>query len=405
MAIEQIKRMIETEAGFNYLINDSKIFNLLISSLFEEDEVMASELVSSTIIKLCETWGQRTAIFLWPPKKESIFTTYVSESKGIILIRLLNLFSSISTLSFDWFNIMDQQGYFKIVVDQLYNEDILMRMNVLQIIGIIYQTDEAVSSMKKYTLTNKLLDLIKENDSGLNQMLQSQIITLFGQIAGRNSFSFKTILLDHIEFFQILHKFLSHNDDEMVQSTIFCISKLFCNRQGLEYLLMENYSNLIADFLDYINSSNAEMRASVFNALSLIMGNDWTKEIEPMDDILHLIFKKIGPSPIQIIFKNLKQPVVELKYSVLNFLKSISKYSWGLLEIVMLPELLNWILDRSKETSKKGLELKYQVINSLLIHPQSKEILGVTNYYNLNEYKKLGIFFTKAQNTTLVKEK
>lgn len=407
MALKQLQRCANEERGFNFLTQNAVLFDAMLAPFFDEEHIGGYEIVNKTLVTMGRHFPVQTVQLLFSEgsKYATHFDHVLTSSSETIRIRLLELFGSLSTLSADWFALMEGKGYVGRIFDELDTEDLLARLNAFQLLGKVCSSDLGMNMMNHKGVPQKLLNMLDLDDSGLNGIVLSNAITLVGEMAAMNDNSFTILIAQNPRFMTALHQHIEHDNDEVAQSVLFAIARIASTPAGIAFILQEQYAAVVRDWLEFGHSSNAEMRGTTFYTLSLIL--DRLAKVAGTADMAHAIYDRLGfadyPS-IEVLNKNLTGGMSELKYAALTLLKSTLLYAWGLEDLVRFNGLTDWLLNRSTENLKKGHELKYEVIKQAIEYPDAKALLGLNNYHNFLEYVKLGVYYQKAEAATAIKD-
>jgi hypothetical protein len=300
---------------------------------------------------------------------------------------------------------MNTRGYVAKIFDELDNEDLLARLSAFQLLGKICSSTRGLNEMKANDVPQKLLAMLDLDSSGLNGIVLSNCVTLIGEIAAANSDSFSILIGSHPAFVPALSAHLEHENDEVVQAIIFALSRICCTPEGLAFLLQDTYKNTVRDWLEYGHSSNAEMKATVFYSLANVLQR--IHAVDSTSTNVRTLYSRLGftdyPS-IEVINKSLSGALSELKYAALTLLKETVKFDWGIEEFIRFQGLSDWMTNRSTENTKKGHELKYEVLHTAIQHPQAKTLLGLNNFHVFLEYIKLGVYYQRAEHAVKIRD-
>lgn len=409
MALRQLQRCASRADGIAFLLANSSLLNHMLASLFDDDEIGPYEIVEKTIIAMAKHFEGQTMTYFFPggldASKPSAFDERLQNGSETIRIRILDLFASISALSSAWFDLLEGRGYIAKLFGELDEEDLLARLSAFQLLGKVCSSTKGLEAMRKYQVPQKMLAMLDIEEAGLNNIVLSNAITLIGELASFNDLSFQVMVGEHPTLIKALHAHIEHDSDEVVQAVIFALARISCTLPGIELLLSDENRPIVREWLEYGHSSNAEMKATTFYSLSLIL--DRLVSNTGAHEKAHLIYSLLGftdyPS-VEVLNKNLTGGLSELKYAALTLLRSTLRYDWGLEELIRFPGLADWLLDRSSENTKKGHEMKFDVVHQTIQHPKAKELIGIYNFHNFLEFFKLGVYYQRAESAVAVRE-
>lgn len=409
MALRQFQRCATREDGINFLLTTPGLVERMLDCLFDEHEIGPYELVEKTFITMAKQFEAQTMQYFFPggadASKPSVFDSYLANGTETIRIRILDLFASFSASSPGWFDLLEGRGHIERLFGELDEDDLLARLSAFQLLGKVCSSEKGLKSMRKYHVPQKMLAMLDIEEAGLNNIVLSNAITLIGELASFSDFSFQIMVGDQPTLIKALHSHIEHDSDEVVQAVIFALARIACTLPGLELLLRDENKLVVRDWLEYGHSSNAEMKATTFYTLSIIL--DRLASNETAAEKVHQIYARMGlidyPS-IEVLNKNLTGGLSELKYAALALLRSTLRYSWGLEELIRFPGIADWLLDRSTENTKRGHEMKFDAIEQAIKHPKAKALIGINNFHNFLEFVKLGVYYQRAESAVKVRE-
>ena len=405
MALRQLERCATRKDGIDFLLANLPLVDRLLQTFCNEEEIGGYEIVNHTLVLASKHFPDQMMELLFSNQYAALFDSQLSEASETIRVRVLDLFSHLSSLSETWFETLERRGYVSKIFLELDNEDLLARLSAFQMLGKICSSVRGLEVMKQQNVPVKLRGMLDLEASGLNGIVLSNAITLIGEIASFNSTAFTYLVGEHPGMLTALHAHIEHDSDEVVQSVIFALARIACTEAGLTLLLQPSNAIIVRDWLEYGHSSNAEMKATTFYSLTLILERHASNATT--HDSVHTLYAKLGftdyPS-IEVLNKNLTGGLAELKYAALTLLRATLRYDWGLEEFIRFPGLSDWMLNRGSENTKKGHELKYEALHQALQHPQAKTLLGVNNFHLFLEFVKLGVYYQRAESAVKVRE-
>lgn len=206
-----------------------------------------------------------------------------------------------------------------------------------------------------------------------------------------------------------LKKQLNNENDEVVVATIWAVSSLAASRSGLRLLLCDpSFESLLAEWLEYSSSSNGEMRSSLLSAVASVIDRreiDDSADAELLKKLFLSLFQAVpDSSTMERLMRQLEEPLVHLRFSVFAVFKALAKHAWGIKEIVSYPGVKELLTNRGSEHTKQGAEWKFAILQQLVAHPASKELLGVSFWHELLLFVKQGPFFFRHESKVAVED-
>lgn len=406
MALKQLERCASREDGVNFLFDNAVLLDRLLQTFLNEEEIGGYETVNRTFISASKHFPGRMMDFLVSDSKSGqLLAQQLSSASETVRIRLLDLFAHLSTISESWFEALENKGYISKIFLEIDNEDLLARLSAFQLLGKVCSSLKGLEVMKIQSVPQKLQSMLDIEISGLNGIVLSNAITLIGEISSFNDTAYHYLIGEHPTMIPALHAHIEHDNDEVVQSVIFALARICCTEPGLQKMLEDQHNLVVRDWLEYGHSSNAEMKATTFYSLAIIL--DRHASSPSALQLCHRLYTKLGftdyPS-VEVLNKNLTGGLAELKYAALTLLRSTLRFDWGLEEFIRFPGLSDWMLNRGSENTKKGHELKFEVLQQAIQHPNAKTLLGITNYHVFLEFVKLGVYYQRAEAAVMIKD-
>jgi hypothetical protein len=202
---------------------------------------------------------------------------------------------------------------------------------------------------------------------------------------------------------------LNHDNDEVVLATIWAVSSVASSHLGLKAILDPSNAALLSEWLEYSSSSNGDVRAALLSAVGSVI--DRRESDDPLDTPgLQLLYSKIFQSipesvTMERLMKQIDEPLIQLRFAVFAVLKALAKHAWGIKEIVSYPGVREFLTNRGTEHTKRGGEWKFALIQQILHHPASKDIVGVTYWHELQVFVKQGPFYFRHESKVLVEDR
>lgn len=163
----------------------------------------------------------------------------------------------------------------------------------------------------------------------------------------------------------------------------------------------EETSNAIKKLGEFVTQSKPDLQIRALNAFVMIFS---CEEDSSEDSTSYNWFLLATPNLMAIIMSIVKQPFLDIRYTCLRLLMSMSNWRWGQNEMKKFPGFVEYLLDRRTETEKEGKELKYAIIQHLATSSTSEEIFGSPIYLKLKVYVSEGPFYVIEETTVAYEE-
>ncbi|KAF0295647.1 26S proteasome non-ATPase regulatory subunit 5 [Amphibalanus amphitrite] len=124
------------------------------------------------------------------------------------------------------------------------------------------------------------------------------------------------------------------------------------------------------------------------------------------DDLLTLTrtwFAAVAPQPLDMIWSVARQPFLDLRLGALRLLAVVAALDWGQQMMVQRAGFVEYLLDRSTESSKEGRDAKYALVTALVTSRGAAQ-LPADLLSQLTTYHEQGAFYVRAQTEVALEE-
>ncbi|CAH0393967.1 unnamed protein product [Bemisia tabaci] len=394
LTIEQLNRSISEVDLLSS--NDLEIIKAVINCL-GKDLVVAQPCIKF-LITLSHSPAGLSALFS-PPILRLLESTMAISS--VVQLRVFEVVVGISTFSAPSLHACHASGVFSSLFDTLKNmKDSLARFACLELLtslaltyhGLKFLEDEGIL---KY-LADQLSAVLGEDDTGLNSLYVPCYIKFFGNVAQLQP---EYIFSKYPNIIDKIFEAVDSPDRDTVCKALETVSYIATTTRGKQ--LLSTYDNKMTITIEqigsYLKGMPMEYKVTAMNALANMFKLDITDLTDDLLSITKSWFYKLGEDPMQNIMSICRQPFVETRCAGLLVLKSLAILPWGLEEFVRYPGLLEFLLDRSSDTTMQCKDAKYQVIKQIIEAPKAKEILPGPMYVRMREYVRQGLVHVPVQ--------
>jgi len=103
------------------------------------------------------------------------------------------------------------------------------------------------------------------------------------------------------------------------------------------------------------------------------------------------------PTPLFTLISNAKQTLEELRIVSFAIMQKMALHPWGQTEMTISREFIDYILNRSTETTKLGKEWKFMIIQTLVKAPNAENIISSNIFDRLTRYLREGPFYMRNE--------
>jgi 26S proteasome non-ATPase regulatory subunit 5 len=104
-----------------------------------------------------------------------------------------------------------------------------------------------------------------------------------------------------------------------------------------------------------------------------------------------------GTDVLRVILSVAKQPFAELRLVALGLIRSLALVLWGQRILHSHPGFNEYLLDRSTEGTKEGLEEKFSIVKTLVESPTVADVFGWEYVARLRTYERDGPFYVRRE--------
>ncbi|KAL3288064.1 hypothetical protein HHI36_002515 [Cryptolaemus montrouzieri] len=385
MILKELERNVKNDDILIDLCKRTSLLESIIKCVGCEDLGVASKSSNILVILGCSDIGikQLTSIDLI-----KVFND-VQNLNEINRLRVFEIFVNISKESKVSFQNLNAAGLISPIVSDLNNNDILLRMNIIEILSQLGLSEHGFEYLESKNIFVQLSQMLKSDDLLEVQLSEPGILKFFGNIG-------------HWKPREIVEKysfvlFRMFKNIEVSDFSIFGVSI-----DALGYIAVKPDGKYALDSLGIVEkgiltlsnklgSLPTELTIRALKCIeNLLIANETNHHISL---ICRKWFFALGTNPMtEIVLKYSKNPFSELRLAGLNIIKSISNQVWGQEIIKDTPGLIEFLLDRNVETHKDCKVVKYEIIKIL----SSSTLFEQEVLKRLNLYVREGPFYVQG---------
>lgn len=357
----------------------------------------------------------------------------VKKINKTVQLRIMDIFIKLAAISKDHL-INISEPIYKLdanIKELLDSSDILAKLNVIEILsnlGITFHGYEYLQH--KGHLKTLLDDLINSDFNPFGSFTEAAIMKLFSHIAKTMP---EKIEENHPEYFKLLFHYSSLEDllknetqiNLSIQTFIYLfesniVKKLICETHKIEFeTLLCRLVFILRNIID------EQMKTDCLICISEIISADptllhvehnetkWLHSpwIESMSDLTEWFYKKLTiecshDALFKLCLGLAKAPFLSTRLAAQLFFKALAQTKWGLSLLftetnsVKKTEFIDYLLVRTYDNEKEGQDSKFDLIKLICanfkLNNDLFSLIGEGNLEGLEEYIKLGAFYTPA---------
>lgn len=322
----------------------------------------------------------------------------IMTNSEITKFRVLELVVKIGQMSQEHLDRMDDVGLLVPLVELLGVEDVLVRLNAIELITNVALTHQGLRYLESRGVLMKMEAVLKESQNDpFSGILLPALVKFFGNIAHLRP---KQMIVQHPNFVESLFQMTDSSDLTHKAIAFETIGYIGVSLEGKSSLndLGNKLINSIEKLENLIKDSPTEIRIRGMNAFASLIKLD--KENQTAEFLLMTeswFTRALGHRPVNLLAELVKQPFPELRLAAYLILQNIAKQVWGRRLILREPGFPELLLDRSQERVKDGQDAKFHLMTCLTESGDSADTVGAEMDVLLREYVRRGPYYVQVQ--------
>uniref|UniRef100_A0A0L8I5F0 26S proteasome non-ATPase regulatory subunit 5 n=2 Tax=Octopus bimaculoides TaxID=37653 RepID=A0A0L8I5F0_OCTBM len=321
------------------------------------------------------------------------------KTNDVVRFRVYELLVNIGNSSARNLSLVIGSGLLENLLNELYGDsaDVLAKMNCVELLTNLATSDHGFTWLTEHKVLDRLETLLIKADSDvLLELLQPGLITFFGSVARHRP---NEICSRYQHFLCKVLSSLNSSDMTLRTIGIETIAQIAITKNGK--LILKKYGSKMDEAMknvgQTIQNCPEDVKVRALSALGSILQLTAEDQNDEMLALTQHWFSLISSSPFNLIFSICQQPFPNIRLASKSIYVSLANQSWALQLMVHHPTFIEYLLDRTTETSAEDKRLKYKVVETLLQNSCTEEIFGSPNYLKLRLYQQQGPFYMHSQ--------
>ncbi|KAF7268906.1 hypothetical protein GWI33_018008 [Rhynchophorus ferrugineus] len=309
------------------------------------------------------------------------------QTNEITRLRIFEVIINISTQSDYSFKKLIDAKYMEKIICDLQNDDILLKMNIVEMLSELGQSEHGYVYLDKSRSLDKIISILTEDNLTM-QLCEPGILKFFGHIAYKRPME---VMNQYDMLFNRLFMHLSCDDMTIFGISLDIIGHIGKTAEGkIALQSIDKIETAIKTVSSRLSSIPTDIKIRALSCLeSLLRVTDNNNEIT---SLTHEWYSFIGANPMDVILRYAKNPFSELRLSGLGILNALANQTWGQEAIKNSAGLVEFLLDRNIESIKECKESKYEIIKLL----SQSIIFDENTLERLQNFVKEGPFYVQA---------
>ncbi|KAJ8944688.1 hypothetical protein NQ318_015896 [Aromia moschata] len=359
MALSEIERNIREEEALTDICKRSSLLTSIVRCIGDEDISVGKKACDITVVIGLSNIG------LSQFTSNDVLTVLheIMTISEVIRLRVYEVVVNISKESENNFVTLVSTGLVSLMLEELNNADVLLRMNVVELLTQLGLSMHGFVYLDQNGILDKLFALVEDEDDPITvQLCEPGILKFFGHMAHWKPIE---LISKYPKLFDRLFANIESGDLIIVGVSLDTLGVIGLSSEGKTALSStgNKITYAIKTIVKLLTSYPTEIRIRALNCLeNLLRVND--PKIDTMQ-IARRWFELFGDDPMQLIIRYAKNPFSETKLAGLGMLQAIAEQQWGQEYIKNTPGLVEFLLDRGVESIKECKEAKYEVVKAL----------------------------------------
>ncbi|OZJ03091.1 hypothetical protein BZG36_03912 [Bifiguratus adelaidae] len=391
LAIKQTDKFATDDSGIDILTSQN-IYPLIVVTMSFQD-TQTAEMAIDLIVKMYALPSGKRAFH--DPNTVVMLKQLISTS-DTVKFRGYELIAKLAGESAQSFDAIERLGLFNDLVNDCKSTDVLIRMNAFEVVAEVRSPQspsnsspnafpQSIKGPKGFAFAQKsgiLKEIInvlaapnvQEDDlKDVTKVLlicsALKFIATFGSLDSERI----QLLDDKYKIYSICHQYLHVEQTSVQSAAIYSMTHLITNPNILR-LCLASQPNQHLDLTRATHTLprlwreglSGEPRITWLRGMSQAF--ECTEDNRDLADITFQLYEEMDgvPTTLQQLANLAKQPVDDQQVSVFAFLTAIASWRWGALEMLSSPAFMDYLFDRSTESSHSGKVWKYTLVQTIL---------------------------------------
>ncbi len=228
------------------------------------------------------------------------------------------------------------------------------------------------------------------------------LIKFFGHVA-MSSTDVLSLVRGYPHFLPIVLQALPTPHDTTLWGIAVDTFALLASKMNTRAVLLEqsvNTEECIKALGSFIINGPTEIRVRSLEAASQILS--CPEQVDSEESVSRIWFSLLGPKLFSTLMSLVKQPFPVIRHSALKVFLIMAGHEWGQKIMNSNGGFIEFLLDRSTESEKKGRELKYEIVCVLAASSCAESLWGNVDLLKLKKYEREGAFYALSRSEVVV---
>ncbi|XP_054156843.1 26S proteasome non-ATPase regulatory subunit 5-like [Oppia nitens] len=396
--LRTLDRSLTHELALNHTLNteiDVHLVLIKVIRLFAKQQTSIAKHCRSIVLNIAKSNTLGDKFFEKDIHELLVVTKSVSD---IVQMRVYDILVAIASTSHTNFYKVEGFGHLANLLTDFNvcsKTDPLLTLNILQILTDLGATTFGNDYLQSSEILKTIVRCLDTSDSDIFANL---LIPGYVKIVATLAASDPKILAKYPSVLTKLKALLTDVDPSLVFCAIDGIAVMCYRNTGKE--MVDKNNDISKVFMSTINNfltnGSTEHKMRALNGLSnLLKLNESDYNSDLSTNFSYKWFQLFSPNDnkILVLLHIAKEPFIELRLAAMECIRVVTTFSWGQKELAATAGFLEYLLDRSTETTKHGKEAKYSIVKQLVGSPFISESFTKEAVIQLRAFYKEGPYY------------
>lgn len=396
LVLKQALQCAESEAGVTCLANDSNMLHLVLKSVGDKC-LGVVKLASSVVVKMCRHPVGLTAVF--SPAGLVVIQDMVAQT-DTTRFNVYELIVEVGLLGPAALSAAVTTGLLDRLLSEVTTGDGLTQLTALQVLTPLAMSPGGRTLLDEKGVTARLMYLLSLAKSDpIARLLTHGLLEFLGNIGQARP---QQTLEEHgavaLMVLQLAAGHLDLDGDPSLQaSALQAVARIGTSVEGK--LALSKCKHEMDQVLETLGTEAVRGPTNLKVLAIEVLTQLFYLEPQELRDEVVVVLELWWANTLNFseVFKLARLPFPDLHTAALRLLTSLARLPWGQRFICGEPGLVEYILNRTTETDKEGMEGKWALVEAIVKSSSAPSIFSEDHMAMLEKYFRQGPFYTEAQ--------
>ncbi|KAM3586076.1 hypothetical protein VKS41_002606 [Umbelopsis sp. WA50703] len=385
LSLNQVQKCLKSEEEIAMMVK-SEIFVLILTTLSFQSSDVAQQ-ASDLVYKIACTDAGHEEFFSM--QTISILNAIKSIDETI-KFRVYELIVRVAGSSDKGFEAAENDMLLDEIIAEAKSDDILIKINAIEMFTEISATRPGFNFLKRANLVEYLVGVMKDEHGTESSLSICSAIRFFGKVVSIEAVDIND-LDNEFGVMDIWKTKLASSSMDVLTVMMATIGLVGACTRGL---LTLDRKSILNELCDSFPASAGNIKVGYLQTFSQLIGvHDERDKANEVEQVTENTFRNLARDPVELLMNLANQPMEEMKIAAFAVLESVSTHEWGQKKLTQHKKFLDYILNRTTESTHAGKTWKFSIVRALTITQNASSNIDPMALRRLTEYVKQGPFF------------